>query len=151
MSANAVTPISDAAGAVKLGSSAQELDLVREVLFGAEKRQTSEEVSQLKTQLAQTNERSAKQMAAAEQSFNDKLSTLTTQTQARMAALETTVTGNREAASAALNQLRAALQAQHDAFAKMLADERQAADARQAAFVAHIRNALDALGGTKKA
>ncbi len=162
MSGNSVAPNTGAAAAATAsstlgalqaaaGSSAQGLELVREVLFGAEKRQTSEEINQLKSQHAQAAERAAKQMAAAEQSFNDKLATLSTQSQSRFAALETTVTGNRESANAALNQLRTALQSQHEAFAKMLADERAAGEARQAAFVAHMRSALDALASTKKA
>jgi DNA anti-recombination protein RmuC len=153
VSSNSVTPNAGALGALQAvaGSSAQGLDLVREVLFGAEKRQTSEEFNQLKTQLAQHSDRMAKQMAAMEQSFNDKISTLTTQTQARITALEATVTGNRTSAGDALNQLRAAQQTQHEAFVKTLSEERRAADARQAAFVAHMRDALDVFSGNKKA
>jgi hypothetical protein len=153
VSSNVAVPNSGALGALQTaaGSSAQGLDLVREVLFGADKRQTSEEFNQLKTQLAQHSDRMAQQMAAMEQSFNDKISTLTTQTQARISALEATVTGNRTSAGDALNQLRAAQQAQHEAFAKTLSEERRAADARQAAFVAHMRDALDVFSGSKKA
>jgi DNA anti-recombination protein RmuC len=153
VSGNALTPNAGAVGALQaaVGTSAQGLELVREVLFGAEKRQTSEEFNQLKGQLAQSNDQIAKRLAASEQSFNDKLATLTTQTQARIAALEATVTGNRESANAALNQLRAAMQMQHDAFAKTLADEKSVANQQQAAFVAHMRTALDALAGIKKA
>jgi DNA anti-recombination protein RmuC len=136
--------------AAKPKPSAHDLDLVREVLFGADKRQASEEFSALRNQMAQVKEaltKRADELHAAQTAATAKLAQ---DLDARLKRLEAQMAENAKIGADALANARAALEAQHQAHAKSVADDRAAADSRQAAFIATMRQALDALATPRK-
>jgi hypothetical protein len=130
---------------VNINGQAHGLDLVREVLFGADKRQTSEEFAMLKTQLNELAEKFTRDMAQSEKTIAARAEQFATQTDARFKQMDALVADNAKRGADALANARAAIEAQHQAHLKALADERAAFEARQSAFIAHLRNALDAL------
>jgi DNA anti-recombination protein RmuC len=129
-----------------INGQAHGLDLVREVLFGADKRHTSEEFAMLKTQLSDLAQKLASDMAQFEKTMTARAEQFATQTDARFKQMDALVSDNAKRGADALANARAAIEAQHQAHLKALADERAAFESRQSAFIAHLRNAIDALG-----
>jgi hypothetical protein len=126
------------------------LDLVREVLFGADKRQTSEEFATLKTQLNQVADKLTRDLAQTDKNWTAKSDQTAAQTDARFKQIEAMMADNAKRGADALASARAALEAQHQSHLKALAEERAAFEARQSAFIAHLRTALDALAGAPR-
>ncbi len=124
------------------------LDLVREVLFGADKRHASEEFATLKAQIAALEQKFQREASAAEQKHAQALSALATEMTAHVKQLETQMGEHARRGADALASARAALEAQQQAQAKMAADQGAAADAKLVTLVANLRRALDAFSAT---
>jgi hypothetical protein len=125
------------------------LDLVREVLFGADKRQTSEEFKTLKTQLTEAERALGQRINALDKTLTAQLAALRDETNTRFGKLEAALAQGNTVHANALTAAQAASKAQHEAHLSALNDERAAGQARQAQFVTHMRAALDALTQTK--